>query len=271
MNLSKVKIKSKRFLKETETVYDVQVKDAHHYLLESGIVSHNSIGGYIPTINIKGGNAGIYNCSIILTLTKANLKSDKQMDGKETDALAEKNNIANRMGIIATSRPFKNRFAKPIPIKFHISFFRGMNPFVGLENYISWEACGIQRGTYEEVIEEKPVLNEKGEQVIYRNKPKVEKINTGKFIFVADESAKGWAVKHLNREVLPHEFFSNAVFTEDVLKQLDENVIKPLFELPEIYDYDDDIVNELGLENFSDDNTDSLEGPMIAPINITEI
>jgi hypothetical protein len=98
---------------------------------------YSSIGGYIPTVNIKGGTAGIYNCSIITVLSKANLKSDKKTDGKESEEEVTKIGLQNKTGLILTSKIYKNRFAKPIPIKFHLSFFKGMNPFVGLENYVT--------------------------------------------------------------------------------------------------------------------------------------
>ena len=38
--------------------------------------------------------------------------------------------------------------AKPTNIKFHISFNKGMNPYIGLEEYISWDTCGVERGRF---------------------------------------------------------------------------------------------------------------------------
>ena len=78
-----------------------------------------------------GGTGPEYAASIILFLGKAKLK-----EGVE------------QTGIIVTAKPNKNRFAKPTNIKFHISFNKGMNPYVGLEEYISWDTCGIERGRF---------------------------------------------------------------------------------------------------------------------------
>ena len=98
--------------------------------------TYASIGSFIPGQTISGGGGAIYNASVILQLSKAGLKEG------ETGA----NGFAMKTGIIVTSKPAKNRFARPLPIKFHISFYRGMNRFVGLEEFINWESCGIQRG-----------------------------------------------------------------------------------------------------------------------------
>jgi intein/homing endonuclease len=41
-----------------EKVFDIQVENAHHYLLKDGTISHNSIGGYFPT-NVQSGGCMI--------------------------------------------------------------------------------------------------------------------------------------------------------------------------------------------------------------------
>ena len=73
-----------------------------------------------------------------------------------------------------------------------------MNPYVGLEHYVDWDICGITRGT---IV--------KGEKI-----PKA--------------TARTWICKHLDETVSNKEFFTSKVFTEDVLKQIDEH-IEPLF------------------------------------------
>lgn len=128
-----------------------------------------------------GGTGPEYAASIVLMLNKAQLK-----DGAE------------KVGIVVNAKPDKNRFAKPHPIKFHLHFTEGMNPYVGLENYVSWDTCGITRGT---IV--------KGEKI-----PK--------------STARTWICKHLDETVSNKEFFTSKVFTEDVLKQIDEH-IEPLF------------------------------------------
>jgi len=189
--------------------------------------SYTAVGAYVPTQIMSGGGGAIYAASIILMLSKANLK--------ENNKEAEKMGMT-KTGVLVTSKPTKNRFAKPIPVKFHISFYNGMNPFVGLERYVSWETVGIGPGKLEELIEERPILDEDGNPVIKRGKPVVEKIETGEYTYIPDDSAnpKTFAVKHLGSTIKAGQLFTSSVFTEEILKSLDENVIKPLFELPNI-------------------------------------
>lgn len=128
-----------------------------------------------------GGTGPEYAASIVLFLTKAQLKEG-----------------AEKTGIVVTAKPNKNRFAKPHPIKFHLHYTKGMNPYVGLENYVSWETCGITKGVIE-----------KGQKI-----PKA--------------SARNWICEHLDETVPNSEFFTEKVFTEEVLKKIDAH-IQPLF------------------------------------------
>ena len=43
-------------------------------------------------------------------------------------------------------------------------------------------------------------------------------------------------VRHLGCEVKPNELFTSKVITEDVLRELDEKIIKKMFMLPNIAD-----------------------------------
>jgi len=113
----------------------------------------------------------------------------------------------------------KSRFTIPEQVKFHISFSHGMNPYVGLQDYVSWEACGIERGKFEEV-----------------KNPETGKKES---IFRPSSTAQRWGVKHLGKTVASTELFTPEVFTMDVLKQLDENVIKNKFKLPDLVDHSD--------------------------------
>jgi len=128
-----------------------------------------------------GGTGPEYAASIVLMLNKAQLK-----DGAE------------KVGIIVTAKPDKNRFAKPHPIKFHLNFTEGMNPYVGLEQYATWDICGITRGKIE-----------KGEKI-------------------AKATARGWICKHLDEVVPNKEFFTEKVFTQEVLEKIDKH-INPIF------------------------------------------
>tara|TARA_A100001037_G_scaffold306579_1_gene352900 strand:- start:9159 stop:10265 length:1107 start_codon:yes stop_codon:yes gene_type:complete len=133
-----------------------------------------------------GGTGPEYAASIVLFLNKAQLKEG-----------------AEKTGIIVTAKPNKNRFAKPTNIKFHLHFTKGMNPYVGLEQYVDWDICGVTRGN---IV--------KGEKV-----PKA--------------TARTWICKHLDKTVSNADFFTEKVFTKEVLEQIDQH-IKPIFNYNEI-------------------------------------
>jgi RecA/RadA recombinase len=169
-------------------------------------------GGFFPTKESSGGDGPIFAMSVISFLSKAQLKEG---------------NSTTKTGIIVTSNLKKSRFTIPEPVKFHISFANGMNPYVGLQDFISWEACGIGRGKFEEV------KNAKGEK---------------EMLFTPSESSQArWAVKHLGKTITSSQLFTPEVFTEDVLRQLDENIIKKHFILPSMGS-NDDITNALEAE-----------------------
>jgi RecA/RadA recombinase len=126
-----------------------------------------------------------------------------------------------KAGIIVTAKPNKNRFAKPNPIKFHLHYTEGMNRFVGLENYVDWEDIGITRGKIE-----------KGEKI-----PKA--------------TARGWICKHLDEVVPNSEFFTEKVFTKEVLKKIDKKIYE-LFNYNTEANFDVDYIME-NTENTDED------------------
>jgi RecA/RadA recombinase len=192
--------------------------------------TYASIGSYIPSQTISGGGGAIYNASVILQLSKSSLK-----EGDDEASAAG----VQKTGIIVTSKAAKNRFARPIPIKFHISFYKGMNRYVGLEAYINWESCGIQRGKImDQKTFDKTVAGKAAEATIAPTKwlhkfaDGTEKV----FYFEAKETARTIVVKHLGGEVKINELFTPKVITDAVLKELDEKIIKKMFMLPSISD-----------------------------------
>jgi hypothetical protein len=201
-----VRILGKEYIFGSKTVYDITIPGPHHYLLENGVVSHNTGGGYMPTKESSGGDGPIFAMSVVSFLSKAQLK-----DGSGT-----------KTGIVVTSNLKKSRFTIPEPVKFHISFANGMNPYVGLQDFVSWEACGIERGKYEEV---------KG--------PDGKK----ELVFKPSASSTRWGVRHLGKTVASTQLFTPEVFTDEVLQALDEKVIKPHFQFPDTVK--DDFIDEL--------------------------
>lgn len=154
-------------------------------------------GGFFPTKESSGGDGPIFAMSVISFLSKAQLKEA---------------NSTTKTGIIVTSNLKKSRFTIPEPIKFHISFANGMNPYVGLQDFISWDACGIGKGKLEE---------------------KIDSSGIKEMVFTPSDSPQArWAVKHLGKTITSSQLFTSEIFTQDVLEQLDKNVIQPHFTLP---------------------------------------
>jgi hypothetical protein len=149
-----------------------------------------------------GGTGPEYAASIILFLAKAKLSEG-----------------AEQTGIIVTAKPNKNRFAKPYPIKFHISFDKGMNPYVGLEEYISWDNCGIERGKF---INEATYLKlSEGDKSQCRVHTYTKDNKEVTIYFQPSQTARKLCVKHLNDTVELNELFTPRVITEDILKMLE--------------------------------------------------
>ena len=152
-----------------------------------------------------GGTGPEYAASIILFLGKAKLK-----EGIE------------QTGIIVTAKPNKNRFAKPTPIKFHISFNKGMNPYVGLEEYIGWDVCGIERGKFitEGAFEK---LTDPGKADCRKHSFKKDKKDITVY-FQPSPTARKICVKHLNDAVDLNMLYTPEVLTDNVLKLLEPTV-----------------------------------------------
>ena len=175
-----------------------------------------NIGGFMPTKEAAGGDGPIFSMSNVIMLSKAQLK-----EGSDN----------TRTGIIVTSTPKKARFTRPYPVKFHISFMNGMNPYVGLQDFVSWDICGIERGKLE-----------------------VDK-KTGEVEFTPNASSTRWAIKHLGKTVTSSQLFSGTIFTDEVLKMIDEKAIKPHFLLPDLFDETElaELADPQGDENEEED------------------
>lgn len=191
-------------------------------------------GGYIQTKEASGGLGSVFSTSIIPFLSKAQLK--------EGDT---------KTGIIVTSKLKKSRFTVPIDIKFHISFVNGMNKFVGLEDYVSWDACGIQRGKIETKKEFAKMKTKPSEftEFIFTEESVDEKTGeitseAKEMVFIPADMGR-WCIKHLGKSIVAAQFFTESVFTMPVLKELDEKKIKPTFELPNLEDVNADLASML--------------------------
>ncbi len=107
IKLKKIKIKSKKSI-GVHPVYDIEVEGSHHYILENGVVSHNS--GFM------------YASSVVVAMKKLKLKED-----------AAGNKISDVRGIRAACKVMKSRFSKPFEsIQIKIPYETGMDEFGGL-------------------------------------------------------------------------------------------------------------------------------------------
>ena len=220
-----------------------------------------AIGSFFPHNEVSGGGGIKYNSSIIMMLTKSKLTdkdSEEQVRKKGLDQ-------HTKVGIVVTVSPIKQRFARPIKTQIHIPFYKKPNPFVGLEKFVSWENCGILRGKahlqkeylklsekeqescfpfeVDELVEVKSTRyktlspEEKKKVVVKDGKNYMEEHLT-KYA-QPKETARSLVCRHLGGEIPIGELYTTKVFTEEILRELDENVIKPTFMLPSIESLED--------------------------------
>lgn len=164
---------------------------------------YSSLDMYAQTIQ-SGGTGLTYGASIILNLSKAKLKEG-----------------ANQTGIVVTAKPDKNRFCKPTVVKFHISYDHGMNPFVGLEEYMSWDICGVQRGKF--ITDKEYGKLSESQKELCRQHPMDETV-----WFQPSDAGRGICTKHSTTAFKLNEVWSKKVWTNDRLNEMDA-YIKPLF------------------------------------------
>ena len=195
--------------------------------------------------NVVSGGSGIqYNSSLTLMLSTAKL------DDKESEKIAEgKVGDFTKTGVIVTAKPEKSRFTIPQKVKFQIPFFKAPNPYVGLESYITWENSGILEGILL-TQKEYDKLSDKEKETVKTFEfngetkyafPKVAGIQKNRKI----------VVKHLGEEIPITELFTSKVFTDEILHNLDDKIIRPSFELPSqeaFNDIDEFLENETTMQ-----------------------
>lgn len=95
------------------TVHDIAVQDAHHYILENGVVSHNS---YVPQQILSGGGGIQYASDSIVFLSKS-----KDKEGTEV------------VGNIMKGRMFKSRLSRENKVaEMRLSYDTGLDRYFGL-------------------------------------------------------------------------------------------------------------------------------------------
>jgi RecA/RadA recombinase len=195
--------------------------------------TYASMDQYTPK-GMSGGGGPEFSASIILMLSKGVLRDEAK----------------TTTGIIVRSKTKKNRLARPIDIEFHISFHKGMNQYVGLEQYVSWENCGVGRGN---ILTEKEFSKLKGDD---SESCSPFEVNGEKLYFQPKKLGRSYVIRHNGDSVPVKDFFTSRLFTQDVLKELDEKIIKPTFKFPETQD-EIDLLESDELGNLNDDSDDS--------------
>jgi membrane-bound inhibitor of C-type lysozyme len=111
------KVKSVTKITQQKTkVYDIEVADAHHYILGDGTVSHNS---YVPTKKMGGGSGLEYAASTIVFLSK---KKDKMLDDDD-----------GRTGAVIVAHTKKARLTiEDKKVETWLNYSTGLDPYYGL-------------------------------------------------------------------------------------------------------------------------------------------
>lgn len=183
--------------------------------------TYSSQDQYTPK-QMSGGGGPLYAASVVMMLSKGHLRDDNK----------------TKTGVIVRSTTDKNRLAKPAKIEFHISFHKGMNPYIGLQDYISWENCGVERGNK---LTEKEYnrLSAKEQETCHPFE-----VDGEKFWFLPKERARNYVIRHTGELVPWREVFTDKVFTPEVIDELDENVIKPMFKYSSLAEIEQDELDD---------------------------
>lgn len=196
------------------------------------VVSHvyASLNMYSPGNVVSGGSGLSYNSSVTLEMAA------KKLADKESEAAAQKATSSDdvlKAGVLVTAKPRKSRFTISRKTTFSIPYFKKPNPYIGIETYLSWDTAGICRGAF---------LTEKEyNKLSDADKAKIHVFDyNGETKYVQEkDTARNIIVKHLGAAVPFTEFFTEKVFTDAFLHELDERVIRPAFELPDQSSFDD--------------------------------
>lgn len=86
--------------------------------------------GYQRVRVTSGGKGITYMASVLVSLRKKFERDDNKQ----------------KMGVIVTANITESRFSVHRPVEFYISFTKGLNPYMGLQEFVSWQICGIDRG-----------------------------------------------------------------------------------------------------------------------------
>ena len=129
-----------------------------------------------------------------------------------------------------------------------------MNKYLGLEQFMNWENAGVCRGN---------LLTEKEyNKLSDSEKAKIHVFDfNGETMYAEERStARGIIVKRLGKQVSFIDFWSDKVFTQEYLEELNEKVIHPLFQLPDQSSFADikEIEQTMGVDDTDTDENDPI-------------
>lgn len=154
----------------------------------------------VPT----GGNAAIFLSSVISMLKKTDERDDDRQ----------------RTGIIVTSEIVESRFSKPKDVTFYLAFQKGMNPYFGLQEYLSWENCGIARGKMVDFVDlAGEMISKKQLQKASFDTKKITKSDFKKHLSKAKlEAIDAYLMHHKENGWITEDEDGNYIFTEKCKK-----------------------------------------------------
>jgi len=169
----------------------------------------------------SSGEGPTFAASFITLLGKANYMREENDDKTK-----------KKTGVILRAKSHKNRKVVPVEVKFHLSFKKGMNPYVGLEEFLSWDNCGVDFGTvlpkeeYDKKYSKTPPMNSNKQLLrveTWKNK------NGEDWYAILNPNSRTLAVKGSCKTESPDDVYSDKIFTHETLLELDEKVIGPMF------------------------------------------
>lgn len=215
--------------KDTKALFRVCIQPLSRLQIPFIVTNHvySNIGSFMGG-NVMSNGSGIqYAGSVTLQMSAAKLV-DKEND--KAAARTQGSETVKRNGVLISATPDKSRFCIAHKVKFQIPYYKKPNPYVGLEAYLTWENAGIMMGK---------CLNEEEYGKLSPAEQKECKpfnFNDKKLYAQPKNQARpgvGMVCKHLGRCVPFNEFWSDKVFTPEFLDYINENVIHPLFRLPD--------------------------------------
>lgn len=239
--------------KEVKALFRVNAVPLSKLQIPTIAVSHTyaDIGAYVPGQKLASGSGLQYAGSITVMLSTSKLVD------KENDKEAEKHANVKKAGVLVKATIDKSRFCIKKVSTFAIPYFKAPNPYTGLQEYMNWENAGVMQGKClteaefmklkpDEQLECQPYRFEHPENGVLYAWPKKTLVK-----------GVGIVVRHLGCQVSPDQFFSPRVFTDEYLHYINDNIIKPEFELPDQSSFDD--LSELGDELIDEPETETGE------------